>query len=119
MFDQLKKAAMILLRKLRGGDNQNNPGEVFSNWGYVKLAASCMDNRKFTACPADYANRPHSEQEELKNKAINKKLTDFKDDEDDIAEEELIVSEELKKMIEELRTEDDPLDKDILLLPRL
>ena len=62
-----------------GGDQRNDPGEVFSNWGYVQLSASCLDNRKFALRPVDYANLPHSEQEELQNSAIQKKLSDFKE----------------------------------------
>ena len=78
IFYQLKKAAKILLVKLRGGDDRNEPGEIFSNWDYVKLAASCLDNRKFACRPVDFDNHPRSEQEDLKNMAVNRKLDDFK-----------------------------------------
>ena len=78
VFNQLKKCAKILLIKLRGGDNRNEPGEIFSNWEYVKLAASCMDNRKFDVPPSDFSLLPHSDQENMKFAAWNKKFADFK-----------------------------------------
>ena len=69
VFNQLKKCAKMLLVKLRGGDDRNDPGEIFSNWGYVTLAASCMDNRKFDIPPVDFQALPPSEQEKLKHQA--------------------------------------------------
>ena len=63
IFDQLKKCAKILLVKLRGGDDRNEPGDIFSNWEYVTLAASCIDNRKFDVPPGDYQNLPPGDQE--------------------------------------------------------
>ena len=79
IFDQLKKCAKILLVKLRGGDDRNEPGDIFSNWEYVTLAASCMDNRKFDVPPGDYQNLPPGDQENLKYFAWNKKLGVFQD----------------------------------------
>ena len=52
---------------------------IFSNWGYVTLAASCMDNRKFDIPPVDFQALPPSEQEKLKHQAWSKKLGDFKE----------------------------------------
>ena len=35
VFNQLKKCSKMLLVKLCGGDDCNDPGEIFSNWRYV------------------------------------------------------------------------------------
>ena len=77
VFGEMKKVARILLIKLKGGDHRNEPGEVFSNWDYVRLAASCMDNRKFSKRPDDFFDRPAAEQEDLKRNAVQKKMGDF------------------------------------------
>ena len=71
---ELQAVSKVLVGKLKGGDQREPQGEIFSNWEFVKVSSLSMDNVGYKHPPPNFSLLPAHRQEELKEAAALHRL---------------------------------------------
>ena len=71
---ELQAVSKVLVGKLKGGDQREPQGEIFSNWEFVKVSSLSMDNVGYKHPPPNFSRLPAHRQEELKEAAALHRL---------------------------------------------